>query len=88
MKCFECKHKTDLYLSKEGVLIIKGDKGARLNYEDIAMVYIPRRKKMTIITVDHRMYTLKFYDIIQLDVALKMFQEAGIEIKIYIGRIK
>ena len=88
MKCFECKHKTDLYLSKEGILIIKGDKGTRLDYEDIAMIYIPRRKKMTIITVDHRMYTLKFCNLMQLDTAMKMFQEIGTEIKIYIGRIK
>lgn len=88
MKCFECKNKTDLYLNKEGVLIIKGDKGARLSYEDIAMIYIPRHKKMTIITVDHRMYPLKFYDLMQLDVAIKMLQKVGMGIKIFARGLK
>lgn len=85
MKCFECKNKTDLFVSKEGMLIIKGKKGIRLNYSDIAMITIHRWKKMKIITTTHQIYTLKFSTLETLDTAINDLCNNGVQVLFVFG---
>lgn len=82
MRVFECKHNTDLYVSKEGVLIMKGDKGVRLDHSDIAMVCVCRWKKLRIITKTHQIYVITFPNIMTLNTAVDMFNENGTQVVI------
>ena len=88
MRVFECKNKTDLYISKEGVLIMKGDKGVRLDYDDIAVVCVSRWKKLKIITPQHQIYVLRFPNLMTLDIAVNMFNENGVWVMVECGRRK
>lgn len=85
MKCFECKNRTDLYISKEGILIMKGKKGVRLDYDDVAMVCVCRWKKLRIITKTHQIYVITFPNIMTLDAAVDMFNENGTQVVILFG---
>ena len=78
IKCIGCKNKTDLLIAKYGIFITKGNKGTFLDYNHIAMIYIGRRRKMTIITTLHRMYPLRFYNSSQLNTAIDALQEQGV----------